>query len=189
VGDVIATGLAWASVATLFWAGLTHLSHSRQFVSVLVRQKVWPKDIARVIAALIIAAELTIGGLGIVSLVPAFELVPIQTVALSATGSLYGAYACYSLFLWRRRPEAPCGCSPRDYATNGWVVSRAGLLCVAAFVGVASSDSLGEIASFSPDAFVSLAFGLSLATVWWLMPELMVATNRLGIREQEVQGT
>lgn len=177
---------SYVSFLILFWAGTVHLVNIRHLVGALKEQGLWPTLLVPFVAISLTAAEVGIGGVGVVSIL--YEYEESRSVALTAAAGLYVCFLVYAAVLWLWRPSAPCGCSATSSETSatGWIVARAGLLML---------SSLGALLLLRDQALVvwpdwhrgvtMSAAALSLCVIVWNIP-MTIGTPLSLRRETEV---
>jgi hypothetical protein len=168
--EALATTAAYVGAGTLLFSGYDHARHLPLYDRLVRRQGIWPAGLEPTVVRLATAAEVALG-VAAVALLP-LERPPLLRAVLVAITGLYLLYGSFGLWLLRRRPAAPCGCSALEHPTNAWVAIRAYALAGLALAGAALS---GEVVR--PDA--SLAFltillmSTGLGELIWMLPAAM----------------
>lgn len=123
----------------LLISGFIHVTTQRTLSEAISRQRSLFSHLPRATAAIISLTEITVGALSLTgALFWPQAMWPLLLAAL-----LYATYTGYAVFLLRRRPDAPCGCSIQDSPASKLTVVRALVLGVAsAFTAIVARTSV-----------------------------------------------
>jgi uncharacterized membrane protein YphA (DoxX/SURF4 family) len=167
VGSIAAGGVLLA-------AGTWHVRHQAALRAALYDHRLWPRNATRVLAPVVAGVELGTGLMMACGL--ALRLEGALALASSVAAALFVTYAAYSLWLWRARPTASCGCdSSGDPATAATVV-RAGILAVTALGAAAAAGSTGDPLDAYQLATAILA-GAGWGAIVWSLPGALVVPD------------
>jgi hypothetical protein len=158
---------------TLLFSGLGHARTIRLFRQSIASHRVWPDALESLLAPAVTMVELGIGVLGGYLAFTGGRDQFIVALSVAAT-SLFASYALYSLYLLRRRPGAPCGCSSAGGEVSEWVVIRAGLLAAIALVLLLGINEGVGVRLLSPvRATIVIAAAVATGVIIWNLPAAM----------------
>lgn len=142
MAGLLAAVFLYVGVLVLLVSGVSHMVRIDSFRAAIASHRIWPQGTEVLVAQAVTAAEIGIGGTGIVMAVSG-HTENLGAVLLAASG-LYATFAAYGMLLLTRRPGASCGCAAVEQHITPSVPVRAALLGVSAAIG---SESMGYIAS------------------------------------------
>jgi hypothetical protein len=170
VSELFGTVFAGLAFMVLLWAGWSHLTTVRLFVKALEHHSIWPSTLVPIIAAIVVASELCIGGIGIAGFV--FGSERLWTAALASAAGLYTTFLAYGSFLWLWRPSVPCGCSvgPGETEANLWVVVRAAILVLSSMAAFILREDATAVWPGAHRGLIVIAATTSLCFIVWNLP-------------------
>jgi hypothetical protein len=176
VNALFASVAAYTALGVLLASGAGHVRGPGRFRRLLARQDVFPRSLHWPIAASVITVELALPAIFSVSLVVGSPGASPARAVLIGTGALYLVFGAHALYLWKRRPGAPCACSSSDSPATSWTVVRAGCLGVLAFVGATlASETVADLGSrFVVASLAALAIGV----ITWNLPGALYLPQR-----------
>lgn len=168
---IVVAGLV--SFAILLMSGLSHIRHRERLISVLGRQKIIPVGIISPLAWLLIVAEATIGGAGLVILVFVSRQ-PWRVVLGVTAAGIYLVFAFYLALLLRRRVGGPCGCASGVEPASPWAVLRAVILAGFALAMVADpTERLISARLLTTESLFTLLASAAFAVLVWYFPSAL----------------
>lgn len=167
---------AYVSIGLLLFSGLSHLRYRRQFREALGKQEVW-NHLEGPIASVIILLEVSIGVVGFFFLLGLLSRAVLVSACFGAF-VIYFSYGSFSIYLVRRRPDAPCGCSIDEEPANVWTAVRAGALALAAAIGALGGERVPSVLQGSFQSLFSLLASCALALLIWELPSALAQPHR-----------
>ncbi|SDR71167.1 MauE/DoxX family redox-associated membrane protein [Actinopolymorpha singaporensis] len=173
VADLVCSAVAVAGGLLLLWAGLGHAREFGRLRATLLSHGLLPGGQRRAGAAVLVAAEVGVGGAvitGVLSSLRGSSALPSRLVLPAMVGEalVYTGFLAYLTVLRRVRPGAACGCLSGDGPVRAPVLVRAGVFAVAAAVTAPLARN--------PTPFLGSLTGLGrLASVSVLVPALVLA--------------
>lgn len=158
------------AVCVVIVSGVTHLLRFSEFAVALRDQHVWPASTHLLAAMTSIAAELSLGIIGALTILAPERVDILPTFPLAAIAGLMLAYAAYASYLLRNRPGVPCGCSARSMPVTRLIPVRAVCLALLAGFGALSSSSILQRGDASSELLVTAFATLAITIVVWLLP-------------------
>jgi hypothetical protein len=178
---------AYVAFGTLLFSGTSHARHPVVFRRSLRRQAVWPPSVEPMVAVMVIAAEFSIGLIGLVALFVAGRA-GLLAPALAASAVLYLLFTAYAALLVGRHGDVPCACSGRDEPVNVWTAVRAGLLAATsagAWIAVGRMATVSGLA-LDANATVAAVAGLAIGVTVWNLPAALQRPNSSQSQRQDL---
>jgi hypothetical protein len=163
---------AYLGSGLLTWAGVSHAAKQTELRQAIEEQRVVPQRLQSLTALSLALLETTLGLVGIAAVVSSGSVgsASVQR-SLAVVAAWYSLLACYSLFLYLRRPGVPCGCGHSSASANGFTVARGWVLAALAFIGAMWADHLLPVSPWSSELALAIAASLALGMTLWLAPE------------------
>jgi len=160
VGSIAAGGV-------LLTAGVWHLRHQAALRAALDDHRLWPREATRALAPAVAGIEFGAGLAMACGLLLGLE--GLLAGASSVAAALFLAFAAYSLWLWRARPLASCGCDGSGDPATAATVARAAILAVTALGAAATAGSTGDPLD-SYELATAILAGAGWGAIVWSLP-------------------
>jgi hypothetical protein len=162
---------------TLALSGVLHLISFTRFVDTLRSQRVFPSQVAPVIALIVSVTELVVGFGALLTVVNLSAFGVSKLLMLTGVLAVLAGFSGYLVLLRLRRPGVPCGCGASESAvTRGHLARNCVLVGMG---GLATAFAYGSLVfPPSPTRLVpTFLMAGALSLILWHLPDALRAPD------------
>jgi hypothetical protein len=168
--SLFARVVALDALGVLAFSGMSHALKLGRLRDDIQRQGLLPSALHARFAVTLVALELALAAVGAWAIITATSEL-LRLVALIVAG-VYLGFAAFAAVLYRRRPDAPCGCASGSEPATVWTVVRAAILSSFAFAAAVVAEQVnlaGDLIEVAVAVLAAIALGVTL----WCSPALL----------------